>query len=76
MSGKLVKIYEDSSLDISYKDPKNLRKSLEEKPCDKDTLKEIKFIISCGDDLTKLRLLVTLSPIFIACCDSSEVELS
>lgn len=75
MSGKLVKIYENYSLEISYKDPKNLRKSLEEKPCDKDTLKEINFIISCGDDLTRLELLVTLSPIFIACFDSSESEL-
>lgn len=76
MSGKLVKIYDDSSLELSYKDPKSLKKALEEKSSDKDTLKEIKFIISCGDDLTKLRLLVTLSPIFIACFDSSEVELS
>lgn len=76
MSGKLIKIYEDSSLDISYKDPKSLKEELEEKSFDKDTLKEIKFIISCGDDLTKLRLLVTLSPIFIASFDSSEVELS
>lgn len=76
MSGKLVKVYEDSSLDISYKDPKSLKEELEEKSFDKDTLKEIKFIISCGDDLTKLRLLVTLSPIFIASFDSSEVELS
>ncbi len=76
MSGKLIKIYEDSSLELSYKDPKNLRKALVENSSDKDTLKEIKFIISCGDDLTKLRLLVTLSPIFIASFDSSEVELS
>lgn len=76
MSGKLVKIYDDSSLELSYKDPKSLKKALEEKSCDKDTLKEIKFIISCGDNLTKLRLLVTLSPIFIASFDSSEVELS
>lgn len=76
MSGKLVKVYEDSTLELSYKDPKSLKEALEEKSSDKDTLKEIKFIFSCGDNLTKLRLLVTLSPIFIACFDSSEVELS
>lgn len=75
MSEKLVKIYENYSLEISYKDPKNLRKSLEEKPCDKDSLKEVKFIIPCGDNLTRLDLLVTLSPIFIACFDSSKSEL-
>lgn len=75
MSGKLVKIYENYSLEISYKDPKNLRKSLEEKPYDKDSLKEVKFIISCDDDISILKLLVTLSPIFIACFDSSESEL-
>lgn len=75
MSGKLVKIYMDSSLEIPYQDSKSLKKSLKEISCNKDSLKEIKFIIPCGDDLTRLELLVTLSPIFIACFDSSKSEL-
>lgn len=75
MSGKLVKIYMDSSLEIPYQDSKSLKKSLKEISYKKDCLKEIKFIIPCGDDLTRLKLLVTLSPIFIACFDSSESEL-
>lgn len=75
MSGKLVKIYLDSSLEIPYQDSKSLKKSLKEISCNKDCLKEIKFIIPCGDDLTRLKLLVTLSPIFIACFDSSKSEL-
>lgn len=75
MSGKLVKIHMDSSLEIPYQDSKILKKSLKEISCKKDYLKEIKFIIPCGDDLTRLKLLVTLSPIFIACFDSSKSEL-
>lgn len=75
MSGKLVKIYENYSLEIPYQDSKSLKKSLKEISCKKDYLKEIKFIIPCSDDLTRLKLLVTLSPIFIACFDSSKSEL-
>lgn len=75
MSGKLVKIYMDSSLEIPYQDSKSLKNSLKDISCKKDCLKEVKFIIPCGDDLTRLKLLVTLSSIFIACFDSSKSEL-
>lgn len=75
MSGKLIKVFMDSTLEIPYQDSRSIKESLKEISCNKDSLREIKFIIPCGDDLTSLELLVTLSPIFIACFDSSKSEL-
>lgn len=75
MSGQLVKVFMDSTLEIPYQDSRSLKESLKEISCKRDLLREIKFIIPCGDDLTRLELLVTLSPIFIACFDSSKSEL-
>ena len=75
MSGQLVKVFMDSTLEIPYQDSRSLKESLKEISCKRDLLREVKFIIPSGDDLTRLELLVTLSPIFIACFDSSESEL-
>lgn len=75
MSGQLVKVFMDSTLEIPYQDSRSLKESLKEISCKRDLLREVKFIIPCGDDLTRLELLVTLSPIFIACFDSSKSEL-
>ena len=75
MSGKLVKVFMDSTLEIPYQDSRSLKESLKEISCKRDLLREVKFIIPCGDDISILKLLVTLSPIFIACFDSSESEL-
>ena len=75
MSGKLIKVFMEYTLEIPYQDSRSLKESLKEISCNKDSLREIKFIIPCGDDLKRLELLVTLSPIFIACFDSSKSEL-
>lgn len=75
MSGQLVKVFMDSTLEIPYQDSRSLKESLKEISCKRDLLREVKFIIPCGDNLTRLELLVTLSPIFIACFDSSKSEL-
>lgn len=74
---KLIKILENKKVEIEYQSTRQLEEKLSENDYSSawDPLKEVKFIIKSDEDYKNLKLLVILSPIFLACFDSSKEEL-
>ena len=71
---KMIKVTNSKNLSYEYKATSHLKEKMAE-ASDYDYLREIKFKISNDDDNEKLKLLVILSPIFLASFDSSKEEL-
>lgn len=75
MSRKLIKVYDKSTIELAYKDTDDLKENLKTLNKSNKDLKEIKIIFAKGEDLSRLKLLVILSPIFLATFDSSKKTL-
>lgn len=71
---KMIKVLTSGNLSYSYNKSSDLKEKLEKDRKEED-LNEVKFLIANDRDYEKLMLFVILSPIFIACFDSSSQEL-
>lgn len=71
---KMIKVFTSEILPYEYPSTSLLKNKME-KACDYGALREVKFIMDNDKENEKLMLLVILSPIFIACFDSSIEEL-
>ncbi|MCI5972513.1 MAG: hypothetical protein MRZ08_05675 [Anaerococcus sp.] len=71
---KMIKVLTSGNLSYTYNNSSDLKDKLEEVRDDND-LSEVKFLITSDKDHEKLALFVILSPIFLACFDSSIEEL-
>lgn len=74
---KLIKVLVNKKVEIKYQTTGELEERLtkSENELSGECLKEVKFIIKDDDENKRLKLLVILSPIFLASFDSSEEEL-
>lgn len=71
---KMIKVLTSGNLSYAYNKSSDLKKKLE-KDRKEEHLNEVKFLVANDRDYEKLMLFVILSPIFIACFDSSSQEL-
>lgn len=71
---KVIKVFASESLSYEYSTTSALKEKIA-KSSDYGALREVKFIMDNDKENEKLMLLVILSPIFIACFDSSIEEL-
>ena len=71
---KMIKVLTSGNLSYTYNESSDLKEKLEDDREEED-LNEVKFLIANDRDYEKLMLFVILSPIFIACFDSSSQEL-
>lgn len=71
---KMIKVLTSKNLSYEYKATSALKDKMEE-TSDYEDLREVKFKIRNDDYNEKLKLLVILSPIFLASFDSSKEEL-
>lgn len=71
---KMIKVTTSKNLSYEYKVTSHLKDKMAE-ASDYEYLREVKFKIRNDDDNEKLKLLVILSPIFLASFDSSKEEL-
>lgn len=71
---KMIKVFTSEILPYEYSSTSLLKNKME-KACDYGALREVKFIMDNDKENERLMLLVILSPIFIACFDSSIEEL-
>lgn len=71
---KMIKVFTSEILPYEYSSTSFLKDKMK-KACDYWDLREVKFIMDNDKENEKLMLLVILSPIFIACFDSSIEEL-
>ena len=71
---KMIKVFTSEILPYEYPSTSLLKNKME-KASDYGALREVKFIMDNDKENEKLMLLVILSPIFIACFDSSIEEL-
>lgn len=74
---KVIKVFDNKKVEIKYQTTRQLEEKLatNENELSGDCLKEVKFVIKNDDEDKKLKLLVILSPIFLATFDSSKEEL-
>lgn len=71
---KMIKVFTSDILPYEYSSTSFLKDKMK-KACDYGDLREVKFIMDNDKENEKLMLLVILSPIFLACFDSSIEEL-
>lgn len=71
---KMIKVFTSEILPYEYSSTSFLKDKMKN-ACDYGDLREVKFIMDNDKENDKLMLLVILSPIFLACFDSSIEEL-
>ncbi|WP_276862719.1 hypothetical protein [Anaerococcus tetradius] len=74
---KVIKVLDNKKVEIKYQTTRQLEEKLATRKSELsgECLKEVKFVIKNDDEDQMLKLLVILSPIFLATFDSSKEEL-
>lgn len=74
---KVIKVLDNKKVEIKYQTTRQLEEKLATRKSELsgEYLKEVKFVIKNDDEDQMLKLLVILSPIFLATFDSSKEEL-
>ncbi|WP_276882443.1 hypothetical protein [Anaerococcus tetradius] len=74
---KVIKVLDNKKVEIKYQTTRQLEEKLSTRKSELsgECLKEVKFVIKNDDEDQMLKLLVILSPIFLATFDSSKEEL-